>query len=66
MVVGLLLAYTGFKLVHSSSTALLDTGDPELLDQLVEPSAPSVQGDINGIHERTLPLRPLHPRGHPG
>jgi len=31
-----LLAYTGFKLVSSSSQALLDMEDPELLDQILE------------------------------
>ncbi|MBK8794292.1 MAG: cation transporter [Holophaga sp.] len=55
MVVGTLLAYTGFKLVRSSSQALLDMEDPELLDKLVTVINQVRPVDVIAIHEmRTL------------
>ena len=53
--VGGILAWTGFKLVRTSSSALLDTEDPELLAQLVEVINKVRPQDILAIHElRTL------------
>jgi len=55
MVVGTLLAYTGFKLVRSSSQALLDMEDPELLANLVTVINKVRPVDVIAIHElRTL------------
>jgi cation diffusion facilitator family transporter len=55
MIVGTLLAVTGFKLVHSSSQALLDMEDPNLLKQLIEVINRVRPADIIAIHElRTL------------
>lgn len=55
MVVGTLLAFTGFKLVHSSSQALLDMEDPVLLKQLIEVINRVRPVDVIAIHElRTL------------
>jgi cation diffusion facilitator family transporter len=55
MAVGLLLARTGFLLVRSSSIALLDTEDPELLKRLVTIIDRIHPPDIMAIHElRTL------------
>ncbi|BDU73535.1 cation diffusion facilitator family transporter [Mesoterricola silvestris] len=53
--VGALLAWTGFKLVRSSSAALLDTEDPDLLDKIVAAINRIRPKDILAIHElRTL------------
>ena len=53
--VGGLLAWTGFKLVRTSSAALLDTEDPELLEKLVKAINRTRPPDILAIHElRTL------------
>lgn len=53
--VGGLLAWTGFKLVRSSSAALLDTEDPDLLDKLVAAINRIRPDDILAIHElRTM------------
>ena len=50
-----LLAYTGFKLVRSSSAALLDAEDPELVRHLVDVMDKVRPMDIVAIHElRTL------------
>ena len=55
MVVGTLLAITGFKLVHSSSQALLDMEDPILLQRLIEVINRVRPADVIAIHElRTL------------
>jgi len=55
MVVGTLLAVTGFKLVRSSSQALLDMEDPILLKQLIEVINRVRPADVIAIHElRTL------------
>jgi len=55
MVVGTLLAITGFKLVRSSSQALLDMEDPILLKQLIEVINRVRPADVIAIHElRTL------------
>lgn len=55
MVVGTLLAWTGFKLVRSSSSALLDKEDPEILSHLVEVINRIRPSDVLAIHElRTL------------
>ena len=51
----LLLARTGFKLVRSSSQALLDMEDPDLLEKLLEVINRTRPADIITIHElRTL------------
>jgi len=50
-----LLAVTGFKLVRSSSAALLDAEDPDLVQRLVEVMDKVRPKDIVAIHElRTL------------
>lgn len=50
-----LLAWTGFKLVHSSSQALLDMEDPELLKRLLEVFNGERPAGIIAVHElRTL------------
>jgi len=50
-----LLAYTGFRLVHSSSQALLDMEDPALLAKLIEIMNRIRPADIIAIHElRTM------------
>ncbi len=55
LAVGGLLAWTGFKLVRSSSAALLDTEDPDLLDKLVAAINRIRPKDILAIHElRTM------------
>ncbi len=55
MIVGTMLAITGFRLVHSSSQALLDMEDPNLLKQLIEIINRVRPADIIAIHElRTL------------
>ncbi len=55
MVMGSLLAFTGFKLVRSSSQALLDMEDPILLKQLIEVINRVRPADVIAIHElRTL------------
>ncbi len=55
MVVGTMLAVTGFKLVRSSSQALLDMEDPILLKQLIEIINRVRPSDVIAIHElRTL------------
>jgi len=49
------LAYTGFKLVRSSSAALLDAEDPVMVRHLVEAMNQVRPKDIVAIHElRTL------------
>jgi len=53
--VGAILAYTGYKLVRESSSALLDEEDPELVSRLVEVINRIRPADIVAIHEmRTL------------
>ena len=53
--VGLILAFTGFKLVRSSSAALLDEEDPHLVANLVEVINRIRPVDVLTIHEmRTL------------
>ena len=53
--VGVLLAYTGFKLVRESSAALLDREDPETLEKLLKVMNRVRPPDILAIHElRTL------------
>jgi len=55
MAVCAVLAYTGFKLVRSSSAALLDAEDPEMVQHLVEVINRVRPRDIVAIHElRTL------------
>ena len=50
-----LLAYTGFKLVRSSSAALLDTEDPDMVQRLVRAMNKVRPTEIIAIHElRTL------------
>jgi cation diffusion facilitator family transporter len=50
-----LLAWTGFKLVHSSSQALLDMEDPQLLERLIEVINGERPAGIIAVHElRTL------------
>jgi divalent metal cation (Fe/Co/Zn/Cd) transporter len=50
-----ILAHTGFKLVRSSSAALLDTEDPALVQHLVEVMNRVRPKDIVAIHElRTM------------
>lgn len=55
MAVGVLLAFTGFKLVRNSSAALLDAEDPELIARLVAVVNRVRPVDVLAIHElRTL------------
>ncbi|MDR3670878.1 MAG: cation diffusion facilitator family transporter [Holophaga sp.] len=55
LVVCVVLALTGFKLVRSSSAALLDTEDPAMVQHLVESINKVRPRDIVAIHElRTL------------
>lgn len=55
IVVGLLLAYTGFKLVKSSSAALLDSEDPELIERIAGLINKVRTPDIVTVHElRTM------------
>ena len=55
LAVGLLLAYTGFRLVRESSAALLDQEDPEVLARLLEVMNKVRPTDVLAIHElRTL------------
>ena len=55
LLVGGLLAWTGFKLVRSSSWALLDTEDPDLVARLVAVINRVRPVDVLAIHElRTL------------
>ncbi len=51
MIVGLLLARTGFKLVKESSQALLDMEDPEVLDKVLAAMNRVRTWDIIAIHE---------------
>lgn len=51
MVVGLLLARTGFKLVKESSQALLDMEDPEALNKVLEAMNTVRSLDIIAVHE---------------
>ena len=48
------LAYTGFKLVRSSSAALLDAEDPEVVQHLVEVINRVRPKDIVAIHENRV------------
>jgi cation diffusion facilitator family transporter len=55
LLIGGLLAWTGFKLVRTSSSALLDTEDPQLLAKLVDVINQVRPVDVLAIHEmRTL------------
>ena len=55
MAVGLLLAWTGFKLVRSSSSALLDAEDAGLVERLVSVINAVRPVDVLAVHElRTL------------
>jgi cation diffusion facilitator family transporter len=55
LLIGCFLAWTGFKLVRTSSSALLDTEDPELVERLVEAINRVRPVDVLAIHElRTL------------
>ena len=55
LAVCLLLAWTGFKLVRSSSDALLDAEDPQVVRRLVEVINRVRPADIIAVHElRTL------------
>ena len=51
MVVGLLLARTGFRLVKESSQALLDMEDPEVLDRVLAAMNATRSWDIIAVHE---------------
>lgn len=51
MIVGLLLARTGFMLVKESSQALLDTEDPEVLGKVLETMNHVRSRDIIAVHE---------------
>ena len=51
MVVGLLLARTGFRLVKESSQALLDTEDPEVLNMVLAAMNRMRTWDIIAVHE---------------
>ncbi len=51
MVVGLLLARTGFKLVRESSQALLDMEDPQVLDKVLAAMNTVRPWDIIAVHE---------------
>lgn len=53
--IGLLLAYTGFKLVREAAAALLDQEDPKLISRLVETMNGVRPSDVIGVHAlRTL------------
>lgn len=55
LAVGLLLAYTGFRLVRESSAALLDQEDPEVLAKLLQVMNKLRPADVLAVHElRTL------------
>lgn len=51
MIVGLLLARTGFKLVKESSQALLDMEDPEVLEKVLGSMNGVRTSDIIAVHE---------------
>jgi cation diffusion facilitator family transporter len=51
MIVGLLLARTGFRLVRESSQALLDMEDPDVLGKVVETMNRIRSWDIIAVHE---------------
>ncbi len=51
MIVGLLLARTGFRLVRESSQALLDMEDPEVLGKVLEAMNRVRTWDIIALHE---------------
>ncbi|GLH68639.1 cation transporter [Geothrix rubra] len=51
MVVGLLLARTGFKLVAESSRALLDSEDPEVVDRILAAMNRVRSWDVIAVHE---------------
>jgi len=51
MIVGLMLARTGFRLVRESSQALLDTEDPEVLDKVLSAMNRVRPPDIIAVHE---------------
>ncbi len=51
MVVGLLLARTGFRLVKESSQALLDMEDPDMLGKVLDAMNRVRTGDIIALHE---------------
>jgi cation diffusion facilitator family transporter len=51
MIVGLLLARTGFKLVKESSQALLDMEDPDVLDKVLAAMNQVRPWDIIAVHE---------------
>jgi cation diffusion facilitator family transporter len=51
MIVGLLLARTGFQLVKESSQALLDMEDPEVLSKVLEAMNRVRTWDIIAVHE---------------
>jgi len=63
LAVCVVLAFTGFKLVRTSSAALLDTEDPELLQHLVEVMNRVRPKDIVAIHELLTLLDSYQP-GH--
>jgi cation diffusion facilitator family transporter len=55
VMVGAILAWTGFKLVRTSSAALLDAEDPDLVERLVAVINQTRPVDILAVHElRTL------------
>ena len=55
MLVGTMLAFTGFKLVRSSSQALLDMEDPEMVKRLVKAINLVKPPEVVAVHEmRTL------------
>ena len=51
MVVGLLLARTGFRLVAESSRALLDSEDPEVVDKVLAAMNRVRSWDVIAVHE---------------
>lgn len=51
MVVGLLLARTGFRLVAESSRALLDSEDPEVVDKVLAAMNQVRSWDVIAVHE---------------
>jgi len=48
--VGLLLAYTGFRLIKDSWNALLDKGDPKMVSELLETTIKIKPKDIIAFH----------------
>ena len=51
LIVGILLGYTGFRIIRSSSAALLDSEDPELISKVADLMNRYRQPEIITVHE---------------